>query len=40
MLFSENLYHKETSQLICNAIQLTGFYMIGVLSENNFWTVV
>ena len=26
--FSENRYHIETSQLICNANQLTGFYMM------------
>ena len=27
-------HHKETNQLICNANQLTGFYMIGTLVVN------
>ena len=26
--FSKNLYHIETSQLICIANQMTGFYML------------
>ena len=26
--FSKNLFHKENSQLICIANQMTGFYMI------------
>ena len=39
MPFSKNLYDIETSQFICNANQLTSFYNIGVLSENNFETL-
>ena len=27
-------HHKETNQLICNANQLTGVYMIGTLVVN------
>ena len=30
---SKNLYHVETSQFICNAGQLTAFYMMQVFSE-------
>ena len=26
--FSKNLYHMETSQLICKANQMTDFYMM------------
>ena len=28
-LTTSDPHHKETSQLICNANQLTGFYMMG-----------
>ena len=34
--FSKTLYHIETSQSICKAIQLNGFYMIRVFTERNF----
>ena len=27
-------HHKETNQLICNANQLTGFFMVGTLVVN------
>ena len=30
------MYHKETSQLICNADQLINFCLTGVLTEQNF----
>ena len=30
----ESFHHTETSQLICRANQLTGFYMIATLSFN------
>ena len=36
--FSKNLYHMETSQLICNTNQLHGFYMIQFFTERNFQT--
>ena len=35
--FRKKVYHIETSQSICNANQLTGFYMIRVFSERCFW---
>ena len=38
MPFSKNSYHIETSQLICKALQLTGFYIIRVFSEKCFRT--
>ena len=34
--FSKNLFYIETSPLICNANQKTGFYMIQILTEKNF----
>ena len=34
--FSKNSYHTETSQLICFANEMIGFYMIQVLTERYF----
>ena len=34
--FSKNSCHIETSQLICKANQLFGFYMIQVFTERHF----
>ena len=34
--FDESLYHIETSQLICNTNQLTGFYKIRILLKGFF----
>ena len=36
--FSQNLFHLQTSLLIYNANQMTGFYMIQVLTESYFQT--
>ena len=36
--FSKNAHHTETSELICFANQLTGFYMTRVLTERYFRT--
>ena len=36
--FSKNSYHMETSQLICLANRMTGFYMIQVFTERYFRT--
>ena len=36
--FSKNLFHIETSQLICIANQITDFYMIQVFTERYFQT--
>ena len=36
--FSKNSFHTETSQLICIANQMTGFYMIQVLTKRYFQT--
>ena len=36
--FNKNSYHIETSQLICKANELTGFYMTPVLTERSFRT--
>ena len=38
--FSKNSHHIETSQLMCNAYQLTGFYMIQVFTGRSFWTTI
>ena len=38
ILFSKNSHHIESSQLTCEMLQLTGFYMIQVFSESCFWT--
>ena len=38
MPFSKNSYYIETSQLICKALQLTGFCAIRVFSERCFRT--
>ena len=35
---SKNSYHMETSQLICFANRLTGFYMIEVFTKRYFRT--
>ena len=32
----KTLYHVETRQLICFSAQLTGFYIIGVITERYF----
>ena len=34
--FSKNSHHIETSQLMCNTYQLTGFYMIRVFTDRYF----
>ena len=36
--FSKNLYHIETTQLICNTNQLTGFSMIRIFTGRFFRT--
>ena len=36
--FSQNLYHIQTSHLIFNANQLTGFYMKQVFTKRGFQT--
>ena len=36
--FSKNSYHIETSQPICKANKLTGFYMIQVFTKNDSQT--
>ena len=36
--FSKNSFHIEISELICIANQMTGFYMIQVLTERYFRT--
>ena len=36
--FSKNVYHIETSQLICFVNQLTGFYMMQGFTERYFQT--
>ena len=36
IIFSKNSYHIETSQLICNANQLSGFYMIIEIYDYNY----
>ena len=33
---SKTSYHIETSQLICFSAQLTGYYVIGVVTEKYF----
>ena len=33
--FSKNSYHTETSQMICNTNQATGFYMIRIFTERS-----
>ena len=38
MAFSKNSNYIETSQLICEALYLTGFYVIRVFSERCFRT--
>ena len=38
ILFCKNSHHIETSQLICCANQLTGFYMTQVFTEGYFVT--
>ena len=34
--FSKISYHRETNQLTCKALQLTGLYMIRGFSERRF----
>ena len=36
--FTKNMDSLETSQLFCIAVDLTGFWIISVLSERCFWT--
>ena len=31
--FSQSLYHIETSQFICDAYRMTGFWMVRVFAE-------
>ena len=36
--FSKNLFHRETSQVICFSNQVTNFYMIQVFTKMYFQT--
>ena len=38
ILFTKNLYHIETSQFICIANKLSGFYILRVFTERYFGT--